>query len=324
MTAPIAIVGAGAFGTALAIALARQGTKVWLWARNTQAALQLQTTRVSAPLSGQALPETVSVTADLADIRGCEAILMSVPMQSLSALLGQYRTEFDGKSVIACCKGVDLATLDGPTALITQACPASASMVLTGPSFASDIARGQATALSLASTDDDACRELQRQLSGQILRIYRNSDVVGCELGGALKNVVAIAAGLVMGAGLGESARAALMTRGFAEMVRFSTRLGARPETLMGLSGFGDLVLTCTSEQSRNYRHGFALGCGIKPDPSQTVEGVATAKAIVLKATQLGMLDHIPVTAMVASVTAGAMSIPEAIQLLMSRPLKEE
>ncbi|MDO9526329.1 MAG: NAD(P)H-dependent glycerol-3-phosphate dehydrogenase, partial [Gemmobacter sp.] len=220
--------------------------------------------------------------------------------------------------------GIDLDTLRGPSSLIDAICPAATSAVLTGPSFAADIARGLPTALTLACADDVIGEVLQAALSTPVLRLYRTTDVTGAELGGALKNVIAIAAGIVMGAGLGESARAALMTRGYAEMVRFAQQLGARGETLAGLSGFGDLVLTCTSDQSRNFRHGLALGRGAAPDAGATVEGLATAQAIVRQAIRLAGLSQIPITSMVAAVTTGRHTIPEAVQALMSRPLKQE
>jgi glycerol-3-phosphate dehydrogenase (NAD(P)+) len=182
-----------------------------------------------------------------------------------------------------------------------------------------DIARGLPTALTLATTDGAVLQEL---LSTQTLRIYRTDDVVGAELGGALKNVIAIAAGVVIGAGLGDSARAALMTRGYAEMVRLAETLGARPETLAGLSGLGDLVLTCTSPQSRNFRFGHALGAGESFDAKITVEGVSTARAVVKLAASRGL--DMPVTAMVNALALGKIALNDAIGQLMSRPLKQE
>ena len=191
--------------------------------------------------------------------------------------------------------------------------------VLTGPSFAADIAKGLPTALTLASTDGDA---LQRLLSTPDLRLYRSTDVIGAELGGALKNVIAIAAGVVIGAGLGDSARAALMTRGYAEMARLAMALGARAETLAGLSGFGDLVLTCTSTQSRNFRFGQSLGADAAFDPAVTVEGIATAKAVsnLAKTMQVDM----PITQMIAALIDRKLSLSAAVSALMSRPLKPE
>ena len=192
----------------------------------------------------------------------------------------------------------------------------------TGPSFAADIARGLPTALTLACSDDVAGAMLLDALSTPALRLYRTTDTIGAELGGALKNVVAIAAGVVIGAGLGDSARAALMTRGFAEMNRLAQSLGARAETLAGLSGLGDLVLTCTSLQSRNFRFGSALGAGDAFDPSVTVEGAATAKAVSILAKQRGI--DMPVATMVAALVTGTISVEDAVAALLARPLKKE
>jgi glycerol-3-phosphate dehydrogenase (NAD(P)+) len=222
--------------------------------------------------------------------------------------------------LVACCKGIDLATLRGPLALIEARRPAAQVAVLTGPSFAADIARGLPTALTLATAGEG--KALQDLLSTPTLRLYRTDDVRGAELGGALKNVIAIAAGTVIGAGLGDSARAALMTRGYAEMVRLAMALGARAETLAGLSGLGDLVLTCTSTQSRNFRYGVALGKGEGFDPAVTVEGVATAHAVRQLAGGLGV--DMPVTAMVDALALGQITLNDAIGQLMLRPLKQE
>jgi glycerol-3-phosphate dehydrogenase (NAD(P)+) len=207
-------------------------------------------------------------------------------------------------------------------ATLAAACPRATHAILTGPSFAADIARGLPTALTLACADPAAGEALQRDLSTPVLRLYRSEDVRGAELGGALKNVIALAAGIVIGAGLGASARAALMTRGHAEMVRLAVALGARAETLAGLSGFGDLVLTCTSDQSRNFRAGQAMGRGLPVDHSATVEGVATARAAARLAAAHGI--DVPVTAMVAALVDGALPLDQAIAGLMSRPLRKE
>lgn len=310
----IGVVGAGAFGTALAVALGREGREVRLWARDVTRLAGGQ----SARLPGVNLPKTVSITAEISDLVGADAVLLTLPMQALRAFLAEHPM-LDGLPLVACCKGVDLTTLKGPTALIEAACPNSAFAILTGPSFAADIARGLPTALTLASADGEA---LQHLLSTPTLRLYRTTDVIGAELGGALKNVIAIAAGIVIGAGLGDSARAALMTRGYAEMTRLALALSARAETLAGLSGFGDLVLTCTSAQSRNFRYGQALGAGERFDPTVTVEGAATAKAVsdMAKSLQIDM----PITSMIAAVIDHHITLPQAISALLSRPLKQE
>jgi glycerol-3-phosphate dehydrogenase (NAD(P)+) len=316
----IGIAGAGAFGTALAIALAQDGREVTLWARDAAHVQAMRQTRRNASrLPDGLLPASVTVTSDPLHLTGAEVILLALPMQTLGAYLQSHRTALTGSALIACCKGVDLNTLQGATALIRAALPQAVSGILTGPSFAADIAKGLPTALTLAVAEGEG---LQHLLSTPTLRIYRTTDVIGAELGGALKNVIAIAAGVVLGAGLGESARAALMTRGFAEMQRFAASLGARPETLMGLSGFGDLVLTCTSTQSRNLRFGLALGSGAAFDPSVTVEGVATSRAVARMAA--GLRVEMPVTRMVADLIDQKIPLDQAVISLMSRPLKQE
>ena len=315
----IGIAGAGAFGTALAVALGREGHDVRLWARDAEHVARIAKARQNeARLAGVELPKTVSVTAQIEDLATAEAILLTLPMQSLRGFL-LANSSLEGKTLIACCKGIDLTSLKGPTAVIAEICPNSSFAVLTGPSFASDIAKALPTALTLAG---DTAEELQHLLSSPTLRLYRTTDVIGAELGGALKNVIAIAARAVIGAGLGDSARAALMTRGYAEMVRLAISLGARAETLAGLSGFGDLVLTCTSTQSRNFRFGVALGSGSAFDPKVTVEGVDTAKAVsdIAKIRKIDM----PITTMIAALVSGKITLNDAISTLLSRPLKQE
>lgn len=318
----IGIIGAGAFGTALAVVQGLSGRPVLLLARDPAAADALRRSRQAPRLPGVILPETVSVTAEISDLAGCATVLLAVPMQALRGTLQQHAAVLDGRRLVACCKGIDLETLQGPTAMIQRICPAASAMVLTGPSFAADIAGQLSTALTLAGTDGEATLAAQADIAVPSLRIYRNRDVLGAELGGALKNVIAIASGAAMGQGLGESARAAVMTRGFAEICRFAADLGAQPETLMGLSGFGDLVLTCTSLQSRNYRFGLALGREEAFDPTVTVEGVATARAVARLAGARGV--EMPITAMLVDLFDHKTSIAEAIQSLLSRPLKEE
>lgn len=317
----IGVLGAGAFGTALAVVLAREGRDVTLWARDAAQLAAMQATRLNDRLPGVALPANLAVTADLAEAARQPTLLLCLPTQALGAFLDAEGAGWSGR-LVACCKGVDLTTLRGPTALITRACPAATPAIITGPSFAADIARGLPTALTLACTAAAAAAELQRELSTATLRLYRSADVTGAELGGALKNVIAIAAGVVIGAGLGESARAALMTRGYAEMVRLATALGARAETLAGLSGFGDLVLTCSSDQSRNFRFGLSLGRGEAFDPKVTVEGAATARAVTRLSGGMGV--DMPITAAVASLIAGDITVPQAMHSLLSRPLKQE
>jgi glycerol-3-phosphate dehydrogenase (NAD(P)+) len=318
----IGIAGAGAFGTALAIALGRDGREVTLWARDAAQVRAISADRRNlARLPDGVLPDSVAVTDDLVRLGRGRVILLSMPMQSLGAFLGANAAVLAGPALIACCKGIDLRTLKGATALVKDHVPKAAAGILTGPSFAADIARGLPTAMTLAMAEPESAA-LQGLLSTATLRIYRTSDVLGAELGGALKNVVAIAAGVVIGAGLGDSARAALMTRGFAELQRMALALGARAETLAGLSGFGDLVLTCTSVQSRNLRYGMALGSGAAFEPGVTVEGVATARAVARMAE--AMQIEMPVTRMVADLIDGKTGLDQVIRSLMLRPLKQE
>ncbi|MBW6507700.1 MAG: NAD(P)-dependent glycerol-3-phosphate dehydrogenase [Rhodobacteraceae bacterium] len=318
----IGVLGAGAFGTALAVALARNGA-VTLWARDAAHAAEMHKNRSNARrLPGVSLPENVSVTAQFAKVAANDLLLLAVPMQQMAEFLAQHAAFLQGRSLVACSKGIDLATGLGPAALIANSIPGATPALLTGPSFAADIARGLPTALTLACTCDTAGETMQARLSTPVLRVYRTTDMIGAELGGALKNVVAIAAGVVIGARLGDSARAALMTRGFAEMNRFATDRGARPETLMGLSGLGDLVLTCTSAQSRNFRFGQSLGAATGFDANTTVEGVATAKAVSKLAKTVGV--DMPIANMVEALVEQEIAVGDAIRSLLSRPLKQE
>ncbi|MDP2062104.1 MAG: NAD(P)H-dependent glycerol-3-phosphate dehydrogenase [Phaeovulum sp.] len=318
----IGVLGAGAFGTALAVALARNGA-VTLWARDDGHVAQMRATRCNARrLAGVTLPESVSVTAEIDAAAASDLLLLALPMQQMAGFLAAHSTILSGRILVACSKGIDLASGLGPVALIARACPGATPALLTGPSFAADIARSLPTALTLACANDEIGEALQARLSTSVLRLYRTTDLTGAELGGALKNVVAIAAGVVIGAGLGDSARAALMTRGFAEMSRFATALGARPETLAGLSGLGDLVLTCTSTQSRNFRFGYALGAGESFDANTTVEGAATAKAVSVLAKKSKI--HLPIADMVAALVDRKITVAEAARALLSRPLKQE
>lgn len=309
------IAGAGAFGTALAIALARAGAEVTLWARGGAGDMQAGRENTYR-LPGHSFPDGLRVTGDIAELTA-DVLLLAVPTQKLDEVLPILPGH--AATVISCAKGIHLASGLSPCQLITRDVPGVTAGVLTGPSFAVDIAGGLPTALTLALPDDALGQVLQDRLSTPALRLYRSTDVVGAELGGALKNVIAIAAGAVMGAGLGESARAALMARGFAEMRRVAAFRGARDDTLAGLSGFGDLVLTCTSDKSRNYRHGQALA-GARPlDKAATVEGAATAQELASH-TDL----ETPIADAVAALCQGRVSVQDVMAELLNRPLKQE
>ncbi len=317
----VAIAGAGAFGTALAIALAEKGP-VTLWARDRHAADVMQRTRQNARLPDAALPANVEVSSCIDTVFRADIVLLTMPAQALSGFLTEHAAGLADKMLVACGKGIDLVTLVGPITTIRQVVPFSTPAILTGPSFAADIARGLPTALTLACQSDEVGILLQTTLSTQVLRLYRTKDTIGAELGGALKNVIAIACGAVIGAGLGDSARAALMTRGFAEMQRLAAALGAEPDTLAGLSGLGDLVLTCSSAGSRNFRYGLSLGQSRAFDATITVEGVSTAKAVSNMAKSLRI--EMPISMIVAALINKELTVPQAMTVLLTRPLKEE
>ena len=308
----IIVAGAGAFGTALALTQFHADREVLLVGRNSKT---LRETRRNPKLPGVTLPDGLEIT-DTLTLGAEDILLLCIPMQHLNGYLSERTLR--AKAAIACCKGIDLATGRGPTEILRDHVDAPATGVLTGPSFAADIARGLPTALTLALHNG---ADVQDALATDNLRLYLSDDPKGAELGGALKNVIAIACGLCIGAGLGESARAALMTRGYAEMQRMALALGARPETLSGLSGFGDLTLTCTSSQSRNFAFGHALGRG-EEVANTTTEGRATALAVV-KLAQAHSVD-MPIAKSVAGVIEGSITLQQALESLLSRPLTKE
>jgi len=318
----VAVLGAGAFGTAMAISLAGKGA-VTLWSRDAGHVAEMAASRENTRrLPGMPFPETIALTSDLTQAAQNRVLLLAVPMQQLRRMLETYRADLTGKVLVACCKGIELTTGLGPIEVMREALPEARHALLTGPSFAADIAKGLPTALTLACADPDLGKSLQQSLNTANLRLYRTTDTLGAEIGGALKNVIAIACGAVIGAGLGDSARAALMTRGYAEMQRLARHLGAEADTLAGLSGFGDLALTCTSTLSRNYRLGLALGRGEVFDPTVTVEGAATAHATDAKARAIGL--DMPITACVVGLLDGKLTLDAAMTALLTRPLKEE
>lgn len=317
----IGVMGAGAFGTALAIALAKAGNPVTLWCRTATQADRMNAARVNdAYLPGAGFPESLVVTSQTEALGNCHTILVAVPLQQLRSALADF--SHVTMPLVACCKGLEVSTGLGATGIMAEMRPGGHHAILTGPSFGADIAIGRPTALTLACTDAGVGRMLQEQLTTPTLRLYRTTDTIGAELGGALKNVIAIACGAVIGAGLGDSARAATMTRGFAEMQRIGAVFGADTDTLAGLSGLGDLALTCTSDLSRNYRLGLSLGRDEPFDAAITVEGAATARALMEIAKQRSL--DVPITQIVTRLLDGSTTIADAIETLMTRPLKEE
>ena len=318
----VCILGTGAFGTALAIALS-DTHDIHLWGRNANTVAEVEAQRENSKLPGAVLGPAITVTSDAkAAIQGADFILSAIPLQSTHTALADLVGYFEGQPLIGCSKGVDLTTGMGGYSILRASYPDGPVGLLTGPSFAADIAQGLPTALTLAADASQEVSSWQSELSVGTLRLYVSHDPVGAELGGALKNVIAIACGATMGAGLGESARAALITRGQAEITRCAVQLGARPETLSGLSGFGDLCLTCTSDKSRNYRFGVALGQAKPFDPSITVEGKDTALALlpIMQRLEIDM----PITKAVAGLCSGTITVSQALAALMARPLRKE
>ena len=318
----VCILGTGAFGTALAIALS-DIHDIHLWGRNANTVAEVEAQRENSKLPGAVLGPAITVTSDAkAAIQGADFILSAIPLQSTHTALADLVGYFEGQPLIGCSKGVDLTTGMGGYSILRASYPDGPVGLLTGPSFAADIAQGLPTALTLAADAGQEVSSWQSELSVDTLRLYVSHDPVGAELGGALKNVIAIACGATMGAGLGESARAALITRGQAEITRCAVQLGARPETLSGLSGFGDLCLTCTSDKSRNYRFGAALGQAKPFDPSITVEGKDTALALlpIMQRLEIDM----PITKAVAGLCSGTITVSQALAALMARPLRKE
>ena len=309
----IAVIGAGAWGLALAMQAVRAGRRVTLWAR--------QPAQVGARLPGIVLPPEITVTGTLP---GAELVLLAVPLQHLRAVAAALPP---GGPLICCAKGIEQTSLALPLDILAGVQPGRPAAVLTGPSFAAEVAAGLPTAVVLAADGAQLRRDAVAALATPAFRLYGNDDPIGAQVGGAAKNVIAIAAGAVIGAGLGENARAALITRGLAELGRLAVALGGRAETVSGLSGMGDLLLTCTSDASRNYSFGRALGAGARPADilaarAGVTEGVATAPALVARALQLGVA--VPVCAAVAAVLGERITLAQAIAALLARRLRDE
>ncbi len=318
----IAIIGAGAWGTALAVQAARAGNAVTLWARAPGRAREIAASRENPRLPGITLDRAITVTADLAAI-AAEAFLLAVPVQHLRAVA---RDLPPGPAVI-CAKGIEASSQLLPSEMLAELAPGRPLAVLTGPNFAAEIASGLPAAAVIAAREAALRLHVMASLASDNFRLYGNDDPIGAELGGAAKNVIAIAAGAVTGADLGENARAALITRGLAEMARLAQALGGRAETMTGLSGLGDLVLTCTGPMSRNFSLGLALGRGealpaILARQRGVAEGVATAPALVARAARAGC--ELPICAAVATVLAGKTGLRAAMTALLARPPRDE
>ena len=316
----VAVIGAGAWGTALAIQAARAGATVTLWARDPTRAAAIEASRENPRLPGARLPDRLRVTATVP--AEADVFLIAVPLQHMRTVAQRLPTD---RPMVCCAKGVEAGTQRLPLEIIAELHPHSPAAVLTGPNFAAEIAAGLPAATVVAALDPALRADIAALLASPTFRVYGNDDPIGAQLGGAAKNVVAIAAGAVIGAGLGENARAGLITRGLAELARLATALGGRAETVMGLSGLGDLLLTCTSPTSRNYSLGVALGRGealadILATRTTVAEGVATAPALVARAGNVDM----PVCRAVADWLQGRITLARAITDLLARPRRDE
>ena len=321
----IAVIGGGAWGTALALTCWRAGRRVMLWEHDAANAAQLKNRRESLFLPGVHIDDGIAIADDLSSAAQAEVVLVVVPAQAVRAVATALAPLIAAPTpLIVCAKGIERGSKKFMSEVIAECAPNAVPAILSGPSFAADVARGLPTAVTLAASDGKLAGELARAVGSATFRPYHSSDVRGVEIGGAAKNVLAIAAGAVTGRGLGASALAALTTRGFAELVRFGRAYGARPETLMGLSGLGDLLLTCSSPQSRNFTFGVALGRGHKPDAIHAglAEGVFTAPVLLDMARQRSV--DMPISEAVAALLAGQMTVDTAIESLLTRPLKAE
>ncbi|WP_062226865.1 NAD(P)H-dependent glycerol-3-phosphate dehydrogenase [Aureimonas frigidaquae] len=321
----IAVVGGGAWGTALATVAARNGHSVEIYAREEQTVEAINTRHENPSyLPDIALPPELHATSRIEEaLDGAEMVLVVVPAQTVRALARTMKDHLTEQTpLVLCSKGIEKSTGLFVSQMMAEELPDQPLAVLSGPSFAQDLARGLPTAVTLASADAGLADRLAAILSGDTLRIYASADIVGVEAGGALKNVLALAAGAIAGRQMGPSAGAAIVTRGFVELRRLGEALGARPETLMGLSGLGDLVLTCSSPQSRNFAYGAALGRGEDLTQLKLAEGIYSASIAARLAREHGV--EAPIIQTVADVLEGAVSLDDAIRALLSRPLKRE
>lgn len=325
----IGVIGAGAWGTALAILMTRSDHNTQLWAYEADLVSQInQTHENPLYLPGVTLPHALTATNDMATLADSDLILMVGPAQHMRRLI----TDFAQYSradlpIVLCSKGIEIGSLSLMTDIVKAQLPDALPVVLSGPSFASDVAQGLPTAVTLACQDTVRGAELAKTLQTPTFRPYLSHDIIGAEIGGAVKNVLAIACGIVLGLELGRSAHAALIARGFAEMTRLGQAMGADPQTLTGLCGLGDLVLTCSSQQSRNMSCGFALGQGAAlgdylASRNVVVEGAASAPA-VLDLSHKHNVD-MPICKAVSDIVAGTLDAQTAVMTLLQRPLKSE
>ncbi|WGD52585.1 NAD(P)-dependent glycerol-3-phosphate dehydrogenase [Bradyrhizobium sp. CB1650] len=319
----VAVIGAGAWGTALATVAARAGRAVTLYARNAEHAARIASTRENPRLPGVRLAAELVVTSEVALAARADMLLIATPAQHLRSAVSMLASQLARPTpIVACAKGIEHGTHKFMTDVIAETAPHAQPAILSGPSFADDVARGLPTAVTLAANDEALASSLVQALGSPTFRPYHSTDVRGVEIGGAAKNVLAIAVGIAVGRKLGASAQAALTTRGFAELARFGRALGARSETLAGLSGLGDLILTCSSLQSRNFALGLALGRGEQPPAGKLAEGEFTAPVLIELASSQNI--EMPVSEAVAAILSGRSTVDAAISGLLTRPFKAE
>ncbi|MBI5322625.1 NAD(P)H-dependent glycerol-3-phosphate dehydrogenase [Bradyrhizobium sp.] len=319
----VAVIGAGAWGTALAAVAARAGRGVTLYARSAASVARMKATHENLRLPGIRLEAGIDITGEIALAASADVILIATPAQNLREAVNALAPHLKSSTpVVATAKGIERGTHKFMTEVIAEAAANAIPAILSGPSFADDVARGLPTAVTLAAGDEAIAAALVHALGSATFRPYHTTDIRGVEIGGAAKNVLAIAAGIAVGRELGASAQAALTTRGFSELARFGRACGARAETLVGLSGLGDLILSCSSLQSRNFALGIALGRGEPPPSGKLAEGQFTAPVLVEFAASQGV--DMPVSRAVAAILAGKISIDAAIEGLLTRPFKAE
>jgi glycerol-3-phosphate dehydrogenase (NAD(P)+) len=322
----VGVIGGGAWGTALAQVSASGGRDVLLWAREPEVVEAINRSHENSTfLPGSKLSPSITATEDLAELAHCDAWLVVTPAQHMRAVLEAAPT--GGKPLILCSKGIEERSGAMLHRVASEAAPGASIAVLSGPTFAHEVASGMPTAVTLAAEDQALAEALRDRIALPTFRIYLSDDVAGAEIGGAVKNVLAIACGVVDGKGLGQNARAALIARGFAEMTRFGLANGARRETLVGLSGLGDLVLTCSSTSSRNFSLGKGIGEGRSPaelmsDRRTVAEGAFTAPVLARLASDMGI--DMPVVAAVAKLLSGEAQVDQVLQELLARPPRPE
>lgn len=325
----IGIIGGGAWGTALAQSLASTGKKVTIWAREEQVVESINVRNVNEPfLPGITLDKSIKATGSLTDAAKADALLIVSPAQYLRSTLEGLKANIgENVPIVICSKGVEIETGMLMSQVANEVIPGAKIAILTGPTFAAEIARGLPSAVTLAMKDKAESEKLAEALSSRTLRMYASDDILGAQVGGAVKNVIAIACGVIEGKKLGDSARAALVTRGLAEIARLASAMGAKRETLLGMCGVGDMILTCSSMQSRNFSLGVALGQGRKledilAERNSVTEGVYTAKALVVMAKNHAV--DMPISDAINKCLSDGASVDEMISKMLDRPVKPE